>query len=67
MVFLVQQVQIISFCKQKLFEAQLRAGQLGGDEARIALVCCYDYPTDQLKKELDFVIKDDAKIEVFGR
>lgn len=59
-------------CKQKLFEAHLRAKQLGGDEARIALVCCYDYPTDQLKQELSLIIgrdgdKYDPKIEVFGR
>jgi len=53
-------------CKQKLFEAQLRARQLGGDEARVALVCCDDLPSEWLKKELDFVV-DDSKIEVFGR
>jgi len=53
-------------CKQKLFEAQLRAKQLGGDEARVALVCCDDFPGDWLKKELNFVV-DDRKIEVFGR
>lgn len=53
-------------CKQKLFEAQLRAKQLGGDEARVALVCCDELPSEWLKKELDFVV-DDSKIEVFGR
>ena len=61
-------------CKQKLFEAQLRAKQLGGDEARIALVCCCDpHPkepnkkaSENLKKELDFMIED-SKIEVFDR
>ncbi|MDF0556435.1 DUF1887 domain-containing protein [Kamptonema sp. UHCC 0994] len=53
-------------CKQKLFEAQLRVQQLGGDEARVALVCCDDLPSEWLKKELDFVV-DDSKIEVFGR
>jgi hypothetical protein len=59
-------------CKEKLFEAYVRARELGGDEARIALVCCYDYPTDQLKQELSLIIpkkgnKYDPKIEVFGR
>jgi len=29
-------------CKLKLFEAYIRAKQLGGDEARVALVCCCD-------------------------
>lgn len=29
-------------CKLKLFEAYIRARQLGGDEARVALVCCCD-------------------------
>jgi hypothetical protein len=59
-------------CKEKLFEAYVRARELGGDEARIALVCCYEYPTDQLKQELSLIIpkqgdKYDPKIEVFGR
>src|SRR5216684_6429546 len=27
-------------CKHKLFEAYVRARQMGGDEARVALVCC---------------------------
>jgi hypothetical protein len=30
-----------SLCKEKLFEAYLRAKQLGGDEARVALLYCY--------------------------
>lgn len=30
--------------KSKLFEAYIRARQLGGDEARVALVCCSDVP-----------------------
>jgi hypothetical protein len=51
--------------KQKLFEAHLRAKQLGGDEARVALVCWYKEDTSKLKKELSFVLDDD-KIEVFG-
>lgn len=59
-------------CKQKLFEAQLRATQIGGDEARIALVCfCKPNPnepntkpSEKLKKELNLFIKYN-KIEVF--
>ncbi|MEG4517143.1 MULTISPECIES: Card1-like endonuclease domain-containing protein [unclassified Microcoleus] len=31
-----------TLCKLKLFEAYIRAKQLGGDEARVALVCCCD-------------------------
>jgi hypothetical protein len=54
------------YCKEKLFEAYQRAQQLGGDEARIALVCCYEKDTNYLKQELSLVV-DDRKIEVFGR
>ncbi|MGB7712169.1 MAG: DUF1887 family CARF protein [Microcoleus sp.] len=61
-------------CKQKLFEAHLRAKQLGGDEARIALVCCYDQDPNYLKQELSLILgnpkegdKYDPKIEVFRR
>ena len=53
-------------CKQKLFEAHLRARQLGGDEARVALVCCYDDSPDDIKDEVRFAVPD-KKIEVFGR
>ncbi len=52
-------------CKQKLFEAHLRARQLGGDEARVALVCLFDKPK-WIKDDMRFAI-DDRKIEVFGR
>lgn len=52
-------------CKSKLFEAYLRAKQLGGDEARVALVCCSDQP-DALKHELE-VMLENPKIRVFGR
>jgi hypothetical protein len=54
-----------SLCKQKLFEAYIRARQLGGDEARVALVCCYDKPA-VLEQELINTIAD-PKIKVFGR
>lgn len=51
-------------CKEKLFEAHLRARQLGGDEARVALVCFSDKP-EWIKDDMRFAI-DDRKIEVFG-
>ncbi len=52
-------------CKGKLFEAYLRARQMGGDEARVALICCTDEP-DSLRSEIAVSI-DDKKIAVFGR
>ncbi len=51
-------------CKQKLFEAHLRAKQLGGDEARVALVCLYNNP-DRIKRDLEATVRD-KKIAVFG-
>ncbi|MDY7006108.1 MAG: DUF1887 family CARF protein [Cyanobacteriota bacterium] len=54
-----------SLCKEKLFEAHLRARQLGGDEARVALVCCFHEP-EWIEKDLEFAIKD-RKIKVFGK
>ncbi len=54
-----------SLCKQKLFEAALRARQLGGAEARVALVCCHNRP-ELLKTELEIVTRD-RKLAVFGR
>jgi hypothetical protein len=51
-------------CKQKLFEAHLRARQLGGDEARTALVCCSNSP-ENIEDEIRFAVRD-KKIRVFG-
>ena len=52
--------------KQKLFEAYIRAKQLGGDESRVALVSrCTAKDCEELKKELSLVVED-RKIEVFG-
>jgi hypothetical protein len=59
-------------CKQKLIEAQTRAQQLGGTEARVALVSCSDNPR-QLRSELDMEAspgrspRRNPKIAVFGR
>ncbi len=54
--------------KKHLFEAYMRARQLGGDEARIALVC---YVDDGQKMELESVIQRNwhvqENIKVFGR
>lgn len=50
-------------CKQKLFEMVLRARQLGGDEARIALVCSAD---NREKQNLEDQLRDD-RIAVFGK
>jgi len=53
-----------SRCKQKLFEAHLRARQLGGDEARVALVCFAEKP-EWVKRDLEATVRDN-KIAVFG-
>ncbi len=54
--------------KKHLFEAYMRARQLGGDETRIALVC---YVDDGQKMELESVIQRNwhvqENIKVFGR
>lgn len=50
--------------KLKLFEAYVRAQQLGGDEARAALVCAADDPTGleaEMRRDLS------PHIKVFGR
>ncbi len=52
-------------CKSKLFEAYLRARRMGGDETRVALICCSNEP-DTLKAEIADSTNDD-KIQVFGR
>lgn len=55
-------------CKSKLFEAYIRARQLGGEQARVALVCCYDKPKDlanEMKVETE-IDKKDPKVAVFG-
>ncbi|MBD2311103.1 DUF1887 family protein [Desertifilum sp. FACHB-1129] len=62
-------------CKSKLFEAYIRARQLGGDEARVALVCCADSKgVEALKTEIINVLQPspdsplrDHKLTVFGR
>lgn len=52
-------------CKHKLLEAVARARQLGGSEARIALVCCYEDARD-LQNEVDALVHDN-QARVFAR
>jgi hypothetical protein len=52
--------------KLKLFEAYVRARQLGGDEARVALVCCSNDP-EGLEHEMRRDVDSEGRIRVFGR
>ncbi len=52
--------------KDHLMETFVRARQLGGDEARFALVCCYDQP-QALQAEISEAWDAQGKIRVFGR
>jgi len=63
-----------STAKSKLFEAIERASQLGGDEARPAIICCLDDEPDRndaqnlrRQAEADWLSKTQNQIEVFGR
>jgi hypothetical protein len=49
-----------------LMETYVRARQLGGDEARFALVCCYDQPR-ALQDKVSEAWDTEEKIRVFGR
>jgi hypothetical protein len=49
--------------KSRLFEAYLRTSQLGGDEARTALICPHPHP-ESLEKEIRLHVPD--KVRVFG-
>ncbi|HWQ14467.1 MAG TPA: DUF1887 family CARF protein [Roseiflexaceae bacterium] len=51
-------------CKSKLLEAAIRAEQIGGAEARVALVCCNEQPRELEKEVLDVLGK---RVRVFGR
>lgn len=53
-------------CKSKLFEAYIRARQMGGDEAKTALVCCYG-DADALEQEMAQEFDAKGRIKVFGR
>jgi hypothetical protein len=53
--------------KLKLLEAMIRAAQLGGDEARVALVSCVDQKkVDGLGKEVEKEWEKKGQVKVFG-
>jgi len=54
-------------CKSKLFEAYVRARQIGGDEARTALVCYHNKPEKLLKKFESSNFVETGSIAVFGK
>jgi len=51
--------------KSKLFEAYIRSRQLGGDEARVGLVCGYG-DSERLQSEVTYSWEAEGKIRVFG-
>lgn len=64
------------YFKNKLYEAYIRARQLGGDEARVALICCANgKEVNELRTEITNVFQPDSekdnqkdtKLTVFGR
>ncbi|MCS3924846.1 Card1-like endonuclease domain-containing protein [Methanosalsum natronophilum] len=59
-----------SILKEKLFEAFIRGNQLGGDEAKIGLVCCAENGSKQapdiIKMELEEEWNSKGKFGVFG-
>lgn len=57
--------------KSKLFEAYIRARQMGGDEARIGVVCCVsndnpDSNPDRIQGEIEESWDAKGKVRVFG-
>lgn len=52
-------------CKEHLLEAYVRARQIGGDEARVGLVCCYDDPLG-LQQEVEETWFTEGRVRVFG-
>jgi len=55
-----------ALCKSKLFEAFIRASQLGGDEARVGLVCAYDKPADLQSQVAESHRSAKNRMRVFG-
>jgi hypothetical protein len=53
--------------KQKLFEVFVRAQQIGGEEARAAVVCPGIEDTDALRQEVEYEWEAANRIRVFGR
>jgi hypothetical protein len=54
-----------SRCKEKLFEAYVRARQMGGDESQVALVCCHPDPS-ALEGEIKEAWFTEGRVRVFG-
>lgn len=52
--------------KRHLFEAYVRAQQLGGDEARTGLICCVANPAF-LEAEVEVIWDAEGRIRIFGR
>jgi hypothetical protein len=52
--------------KMKLFEVYVRATQLGGDEARVALICTSGDPAS-IETEMQRGFNDEGRIKVFGQ
>lgn len=57
--------------KSKLFEAYVRARQMGGDEARVGLVCCApkdnpDNNPELIQREIEETWDVQGKLQVFG-
>jgi hypothetical protein len=61
-----QATEVAQQAKYHLFEVFTRARQLGGDEARLALVCCVDSP-ENLESKIARSWEAPNKIRVFGR
>ncbi len=55
-----------TLCKSKLFEAFIRASQLGGDEARVGLVCAYDKPAALQSQVAESHRASKNRMRVFG-
>ncbi|RIK36678.1 MAG: hypothetical protein DCC55_26530 [Chloroflexi bacterium] len=53
-------------CKNKLFEAHLRAKQFGGEEAKVGLVCCDKDPTELQKQVQSLWREGKEEVRVFG-
>jgi hypothetical protein len=52
-------------CKEHLFEVYIRARQIGGDEARIGLICCYPDPA-ALQQEIEESWFTEGHVRIFG-
>lgn len=53
-------------CKNKLFEAYVRAEQFGGEEAKVGLVCCDKAPAELQKQVESLWNERKDEIRVFG-